>query len=369
MRVKKTSILIILYSVMLTGVLFLTFYLMTEFFNNNTISQVPSVLYTSMPSNSVQLETNRQENVMMQAEANVGSFNKYSENIVFGSQIDTYYTLNYQKNLVWIGIIVCLVILISSFILWYVLQNAERKRKRELLRNLENIEDISTMPLQDLEMLEVYELLHDKFNNALEDSRILNSYITHEQKNMFALLKAKVDTLEEPSLSQDIRELNASMDDILTLSTKEATHLEKVDLALIVADICECYQKIYPNIEFSFCEEEEMVIMGRDIWLQRMVSNLIENAIKFGEEKTIEVNIQVKHNTVILTVQDHGIGIEEAKQERIFDPNYRIQELKKDGYGIGLSLVKHVCQLCKGISWVESQKGKGTTFYLSFRKA
>ena len=74
----------------------------------------------------------------------------------------------------------------------------------------------------------------------------------------------------------------------------------------------------------------------------------------------------MKHKSVIIIVKDHGIGISEEKQNQIFNHNYRINELNKDGYGIGLSLVSHVCDLCQGFVTVESKMQEGTTFYLSF---
>ena len=72
------------------------------------------------------------------------------------------------------------------------------------------------------------------------------------------------------------------------------------------------------------------------------------------------------YTSVVVKVSDHGIGICEEEQEKIFQHHYRIQELKKDGYGIGLSLVQHVCDLCGGFVYVESTPHVETSFYLSF---
>ncbi len=66
---------------------------------------------------------------------------------------------------------------------------------------------------------------------------------------------------------------------------------------------------------------------------------MIDNAVKYGSEKPIEVFVQTRHGSVIITVQDHGIGIPLERQEQIFQNRYRVHQLKRDGYGIGLSLV------------------------------
>ena len=66
---------------------------------------------------------------------------------------------------------------------------------------------------------------------------------------------------------------------------------------------------------------------------------MIDNAVKYGSEKPIAVFVQTRHGSVIITVQDHGIGIPLERQEQIFQNRYRVHQLKRDGYGIGLSLV------------------------------
>ena len=61
---------------------------------------------------------------------------------------------------------------------------------------------------------------------------------------------------------------------------------------------------------------------------------MIDNAVKYGSEQPIAVFVQTRHGSVIITVCDHGIGIPLERQEQIFQ-----NRLKRDGYGIGLSLV------------------------------
>lgn len=92
------------------------------------------------------------------------------------------------------------------------------------------------------------------------------------------------------------------------------------------------------------------------------------NAIKYGGVGEIALHVGAKNGSVIIQVTDHGIGIPQKEQERIFNYQYRIGQMKKDGYGIGLNLVNHVCSLCGGFATVESIPHEATTFYLSFPK-
>ena len=139
-----------------------------------------------------------------------------------------------------------------------------------------------------------------------------------------------------------------------------------IDVALICAEVYDYYKESYEKLNFYLAEEDQTEILGKERWIQRAISNLIDNAIKYGKGNSIEISVRNKRNSVIILVEDHGIGIPDSEKEQIFDMNYRIKELKSDGYGIGLSLVHHVCDLCHGYAYVESEVGKGTRFYLSF---
>jgi signal transduction histidine kinase len=200
------------------------------------------------------------------------------------------------------------------------------------------------------------------------DYERLNSYIAHEQKNALSLLRARLELKGDEELVRNINSVADHIDDILTLSANEAA-LYEVDAAIVCAEVLDEYKKIYSKIKFDFDEDENFLILAKEIWIQRAISNLIDNAVKYGNNSEITVYIKNKKGSVILSVHDNGIGIDQCLQDQIFDDRFRINDLKKNGYGIGLSLVRHVCQLCSGICYVESEIGKGTTFYLVFQQA
>ncbi len=107
---------------------------------------------------------------------------------------------------------------------------------------------------------------------------------------------------------------------------------------------------------FAFTEDQPTLIHGRDRWIYRAVFNLVDNAIKYGEGKLVTVTISNQKGSVIVEVKDHGIGIPQKKQASIFSHQYRVHGLKQDGYGIGLSVVSHVCDLCRGFVYLESEE-------------
>ncbi len=109
-------------------------------------------------------------------------------------------------------------------------------------------------------------------------------------------------------------------------------------------------------------EETQELETSADLNLLRIaIANVIENAVKFSEGKTVLVYFSYKHQQFKIKVQDSGIGIPELDAENIFAPFYRASNaLKFQGFGVGLSLVKKIIDIHEGSIQVESEPGKGT---------
>ncbi|QJD95861.1 PAS domain S-box protein [Mucilaginibacter robiniae] len=100
-----------------------------------------------------------------------------------------------------------------------------------------------------------------------------------------------------------------------------------------------------------------------------VISNLLSNAIKYSPRgKQIEVKCEEMGNEVQVSVKDEGMGIKPENVEKLFDRYYRIESKHTQnisGFGIGLYLCAEIVQRHNGKIWVESQIGKGSTFYFS----
>jgi signal transduction histidine kinase len=100
------------------------------------------------------------------------------------------------------------------------------------------------------------------------------------------------------------------------------------------------------------------------------IVNLLDNAIKYSKEKKlIEVMLKKSNGTLVLSISDHGIGIAEGEQNKIFEKFYRVGsslEHNTKGSGLGLSLVHHIMHVHQGSITVKSKPGKGSTFSLLF---
>ena len=104
--------------------------------------------------------------------------------------------------------------------------------------------------------------------------------------------------------------------------------------------------------------------------IEEVILNLFSNAVKYSPEKTsITISVEGKENELVIAVKDEGYGISKESLPEIFDKFYRVTDNENvrdiEGSGLGLSLVKEIVELHGGLVWVESQIGKGSTFYFS----
>ena len=97
---------------------------------------------------------------------------------------------------------------------------------------------------------------------------------------------------------------------------------------------------------------------------ENVIHNLLENAVKYSEkEATVEICIDSNKHFTIISVKDQGVGIDKKYQKKIFEQFYRISATHhKNGYGIGLALVKYAVKSHGGDIMVESELGRGSTF-------
>jgi len=124
------------------------------------------------------------------------------------------------------------------------------------------------------------------------------------------------------------------------------------------------------NVEFVSPENLPQLFYSEKR-LYQIFYNLLSNALKFrDEERTtkIEIGHQEDKDNYTFFVRDSGIGIEQKFHSKIFESFSQLKDIKSEGTGMGLAIVKKIVETNKGKVWVESQKGAGSTFYFTIPK-
>ena len=143
---------------------------------------------------------------------------------------------------------------------------------------------------------------------------------------------------------------------------------EPVDLAALTCNLASVFRSAVENAGLAFvidCEDlGEQVYVDREMW-EKIVLNLLSNALKFTFEGEIRVLLRRAGTTVQLSVEDTGTGIAEDQLPHIFERFHRIVNSRSrthEGTGIGLSLIQELVKLHGGSLSVGSEYGRGSTF-------
>jgi len=223
----------------------------------------------------------------------------------------------------------------------------------------------------------------------------LLSTLTHELNNPLAGVKSYISILRDPMRVTTIQETRQAYDTMaeavgqmeLTLSNalelfrtsaKPTIDPEVVDLGEMAQEIISLYGPVArsSHIELKTSIPDRRPILNADRkLLRRVMINLVSNAIKYTPSRgKILVSIKEEDGNVVLSVADTGYGISQEDQKLLFTKFYRTdgpdgRRRKIPGSGLGLAIAKQAAELHHGKIWLQSEKGKGSTFFVSIPKA
>jgi signal transduction histidine kinase len=145
-----------------------------------------------------------------------------------------------------------------------------------------------------------------------------------------------------------------------------------VDLAVVVRDVAARLSADLSASGSSLSIVTDGQVIGHwdSVRVDQIATNLLSNAIKFGLGKPIEVEVHAEEETAFLTVKDHGMGVPDEMQSRIFEPFERaVSSRNYGGLGLGLYIVRTIVNGLGGSVQLESQPGLGSTFIVGLPKA
>jgi signal transduction histidine kinase len=210
----------------------------------------------------------------------------------------------------------------------------------------------------------MYSLAHDlrsPLSNVINLVNLLKQHKGYTENELKWLEMIEISTVNSNSLVNDLLESNELM--------KQQVDTQLQDLNVLIENVVVTsrIKAASKNITIDFHQNESICLAKVDlIKIDRLVSNLINNAIKFSfPAGIIIVTISKQNNFAIISIKDHGVGIEEKNIDSIFDP---FTKAKRKGtnnevsFGLGLSICKQITILHGGHIKVISELGKGAEF-------
>lgn len=208
--------------------------------------------------------------------------------------------------------------------------------------------------------------------------------VTHELKTPLTSIKGYMELLRDGERDEATREsfydiidieadrLHALIDDILQLSeiehSKDDPRQQDCDLYALGRELTDRFrpQAEKAGITFAVRIPEDMVIRGNTQRIKQLLSNLVDNAIKYNVQGgAVLLRAWHEQKQTVIAVSDTGIGIPEEHVLHLFERFYRVDKGRSralGGTGLGLSIVKHAAQLHGGTVQVETEPEKGSMF-------
>jgi len=231
----------------------------------------------------------------------------------------------------------------------------------------------------------LYQIIEQKKLSEIKTDFINN--MTHEFKTPIATINLAVDSIKNPKIigdkekviryadmiRQENKRMHAQVENVLQISKLEKNQL---DLNMDVIDVHELIEEAIIHVELIIADRKGYIknhfeaslteVMGSQFHMLNVFTNILDNAIKYSEgEPKIDIYTENAGNNIIVKIVDQGIGMNKIIQRKVFNKFYReqtgnIHNVK--GHGLGLSYVKSIIEKHNGNVFVESEKGKGSTF-------
>jgi signal transduction histidine kinase len=215
------------------------------------------------------------------------------------------------------------------------------------------------------------------------------SMIAHELRNplnsvyLQAQLRRRMLSAPQPPDSQtmvkmverderQIRSMVRLLDDMLDVSRARTGNLAIVpapfDLAASATAVVDAIRDLAQNqgVAVTLAAPETLPCVGDEFRIEQVITNLLTNALRYGQGKPVAVTVGVREQEIFISVRDQGMGIAPQDQERIFEQFERTEGAAQvAGLGLGLYIARQIAQAHQGRLEVRSAPGEGAEFILS----
>lgn len=356
--------------------------------------------------------TNIAEDVMCSKD--IGLFQAISERAsVYGvknyiirltaTDVISQHSKKYTSIIIWIIVILGIFGFGFTYLLVYQFFVSPIKQLEQHIKQIEDTGDLRFIPVGDsddeisalarefndlVERLREEDKAQEQINRKLEQSNHnLSQFarsVSHDLKEPLRVVTSYIQLIEQTAdLDKQSREYMKQVVDSskrmyhmigeLLEYSKSATvdyPLEQCDTGEIVREVLEEIEMLTREVAAEINIDDLPKVLGYKPLLKQIFRNLITNALKYTKDDVkpvIKIGCSDSEAVKTFYVKDNGKGIAPQDQKRIFEMFQRLEQYDKSGTGLGLSICKQVAERHNGQVWVESQEGKGSTFFFSIK--
>lgn len=253
----------------------------------------------------------------------------------------------------------------------------------------QNLSDsrIEENKFSELNQLSVsYNKMLERLSEAFKLQRQFTANAAHELRTPLAVMQLQIDLYNSSKhpdndtsaqqtismITEQTERLSKMVRTLLDMSELQTiARDEEIAIAALVEEVLADLEPLAQEKGINLIEKcDNVLLMGSDILIYRLVYNLVENAIKYNfSGGTVTVNATQQNSQLHLTVEDTGNGIPEELKERIFEPFFRLDKSRSrelGGVGLGLALVHEIVRVHNGSILVKNNANSGTTFEVIF---
>lgn len=253
----------------------------------------------------------------------------------------------------------------------------------------QNLSDsrIEENKFSELNQLSVsYNKMLERLSEAFKLQRQFTANAAHELRTPLAVMQLQIDLYNSSKhpdndtsaqqtismITEQTERLSKMVRTLLDMSELQTiARDEEIAIAALVEEVLVDLEPLAQEKGINLIEKcDNVLLMGSDILIYRLVYNLVENAIKYNfSGGTVTVTATQQNSQLHLTVEDTGNGIPEELKERIFEPFFRLDKSRSrelGGVGLGLALVREIVRVHNGSILVKNNANSGTTFEVIF---
>jgi signal transduction histidine kinase len=249
------------------------------------------------------------------------------------------------------------------FVRWLVLPLKILAHQADLLgkgRNPRQLEEKGSKEM--VATIGAFNSMAKRIQKLITDRERSFTAISHDLKTPLTRARLRVENIEDGTIKDgligDLDYLETMVKGSLQIMTDGAEHenTSQVDITTMLASILKKEEILGMPIKMNI--KQNIVIKGRALAIERMFSNLINNALTYGEG--VEVTGQVKKTGVFIQIKDRGPGLSDNDKENVFKPYYRLEHKLNDAHsGLGMGIARNIANIHGGELELKDRNGGG----------